>query len=74
MKKFNMKDLREVKIIIKWEITQDLTAGTLKTDQKRYIQDFLKIKKKTSCQPIVLLVKTSSIFFLDQAGDYHKPS
>lgn len=32
MKKFNIKDLEEVKTIIKWEITQDLTVGILKID------------------------------------------
>lgn len=37
MKKFNIKDLKKVKTIIGWEITQNLIAGTLKIDQKEYI-------------------------------------
>ena len=48
MKKFSMKDLEEVKTIIGWEITQDLAAGTLRIDQKEYIQDFLESEGMTS--------------------------
>ena len=44
MNKFSMKDLGKAKKIIKWEITQDLVADTLKIDQKRYIQDLLKLE------------------------------
>lgn len=32
-----MKNLREAKTIIEWEITQDIVAGNLKINQKRYI-------------------------------------
>ena len=67
-----MKDLGEVKTIIGWEITQDLTANTLKIDQKGYIQDLLKAKEMTFCHPTVLLVKAGSTFFLDQAGDHQQ--
>lgn len=35
MREFNIKDLGEVKKIIRWEITQK--KGILKIDQKRYI-------------------------------------
>ena len=45
MNEFNMKDLGEAKKIIRWEITQDLKASTLKIDQKRYIKDLLESKK-----------------------------
>ena len=70
MKEFNIKDLGEVKTIIKWEITQDLTAGILKIDQKGYIQDLLKAERMTSCHPNILPVKAGSTFFLDQAGNH----
>ena len=32
-----MKDLGNIKMIIGWEIMQDLQVGTLKIDQKTYI-------------------------------------
>ena len=72
MNEFNMKDLGEAKKIIRWEITQDLKAGTLKIDQKRYIRDLQESEGMTSCHPIVLSVKASSTLFLDQAGDHQQ--
>ena len=70
MNEFNMKDLVEAKKIIGWEITRDLKVAILKIDQKKYIRDLLESKGMTSCHPTVLLVKTGSSLFLDQAGDY----
>ena len=64
-----MKDLREVKTIIGWEITRDLAIGTLRIDQKGYIQDLLKSETMTSCHPTVLLVKAGSTLLLDQVSD-----
>lgn len=72
IKEFNMKDLGEAKTIIGWKITQDLTAGTLKIDQKEYIRDLLESEGMTSCHPTVLPVKAGSSFFLDQVGDYQQ--
>lgn len=72
MKKFNMKDLREIKMIIRQEITQDLIIDTLKIDQKKYIQDFLETKKMIFCHLIVLSVKIGSTFFLDQVGNHQQ--
>ena len=67
-----MKDLGKAKKIIGWEISRDLKAGTLKSDQKRYIQDLLESKGITSCYPNFLSVKASSTLFLDQAGYYQQ--
>lgn len=72
IKEFSMKDLGEAKTIIGWETTQDLSAGTLKIDQKAYIQDLLESEGMTSCHPIVLLIKAGSALFLDQAGDHQQ--
>ena len=70
MNEFNMKDLGEAKKIIGWEITRDLKAGTLKIDQKRYIQDLLESEEMNSYHPNVPPVKAGSTLFLDQVGDY----
>lgn len=32
MKKFNIKDLKKVKIIIRWKITWDFTVNIIKID------------------------------------------
>lgn len=70
MKVFNMKDLREAKTIIGWEITCDLQARTLKIDQKGYIQDLLDSEGMSLCHLTVLPMKASSTLALDQAGDH----
>ena len=67
-----MKDLGEAKKIIRWEITRDLKAGTLKINQKGYIRDLLESERMTSCYLTVLLVKAGSTLFLDQAGDHQQ--
>ena len=72
MNKFNMKDLGEAKKIIRWEITRDLKAGTLKINQKGYIRDLLESEGMTSCHLTVLLVKAGSTLFLDQAGSHQQ--
>ena len=72
MNEFNMKDLGEAKKIIGWEITRELKVGTLKIDQKDYIQDLLESEGMTSCHPTVFLVKAGSTLFLDQAGDHQQ--
>ena len=72
MKKFNIKDLGEIKTIIGWEITRELAISTLKIDQKGYIRDLLEFEEMTSCHHTVLPVKAGSTFFLDQAGNYQQ--
>lgn len=70
MKKFNIKDLGEVKTIIEWEIIQDLASNILNIDEKVYIQDLLQSKEKIFCNSTVFLVKARFTFFLDQVGNH----
>ena len=72
MNKFNMKDLGEVKKIIRWKITCNLKAGTLKINQKRYIRDLLESEGMTLYHPTILPVKAGSTLFLDQVGDHQQ--
>ena len=67
-----MKDLSEVRKIIGWEITQDLKTGTLKIDQKRYIQDLLESEGLTSYHATILPVKVGSTLFLEQVSDHQQ--
>lgn len=39
---FNIKDLRKVKIIIRWKIIIDFQVRILKIDKKAYIKDLLE--------------------------------
>lgn len=68
-KEFQIKDLGEARMIIGWEITRDLEAGTLKIDQKGYIRDLLEAEGMTSCHPTVLPIKAESFISMDQASD-----
>lgn len=70
MNEFSMKDLGKVKKIIRWGITQDFGIGTLRIDQKGYIQDLLEFKGMTSCHPTILPVKVGSTLFLNQVNNH----
>lgn len=70
MQESNIKDLDKVKIIIRWEIIQNLQVKTLKNDQKRYMWDLLESQSINSYYSIVVLIKTSSILALDQVGNF----
>lgn len=64
-----MKDLGKAKTIIRWEITKDIEAKTLKIYQKKYIRDFLEAKEITSYYITVSSIKTRSFISMDQADD-----
>ena len=64
-----MKDLGKAKTIIGWEIIKDIEAGTLKSDQKRYIRDLLEAKGITSYHLNVLHIKAGLFISMDQAGN-----
>ena len=67
MSEFNMKDLREAKKIIGWEITRE--KDIFKIDPKRYIWDLLEFKGMISYNATVLLVKAGSTLVLDHVED-----
>ena len=64
-----MKDLGKAKTIIGWEIIKDIEAGTLKSDQKRYIRDLLEAKEITSYHSTIPHIKAGSFISMDQAGN-----
>lgn len=69
MKKFQMKDLGEAKIIIGWEIIRVMEAGMLKINQKRYIQDLLEARKMISYHATVFFIKAGSFIYINQADN-----
>lgn len=64
-----MKDLGKAKTIIGWEITQDIQAGTLKINQKGYIQDLIESEEISLYYLIILPIKTDSTLTLNQVGN-----
>lgn len=65
MKEFQIKDLSEAKTIIKWEITRNREAKTLKMNQKDYIQNLLKAEEMTSCHATNFCIKVGSFISID---------
>lgn len=53
-------------------LPRNLSAGTLKIDVKRYIQDLLKSKEMTSCQAIVFPMEACCTLFLNQLRNHEK--
>lgn len=39
--KYDMKNLKEVKIIIGWHVMRDIVVGTIRIDQSVFIRDFV---------------------------------
>lgn len=62
-KKYNMKDLEEIYIIIGWQVTKDLKAGTLKIDQSTFIRNLLKNKNMTDGNSVNIPMITG--YFID---------
>lgn len=69
MKEFNIKDLSKTKIIIRWDIIQNLQARTLKIDKNGYTCNLLEAKEMSLCHQTVFLGKAGSALFLGQARD-----
>lgn len=67
-----MKNHDKAKIIIEWQIKQNLQAGILKIDQKSYIYNLLEAKEISLYHPIVILIKVGSTLSLNQDENYVK--
>ncbi len=69
-KKYNTKDLGEVKTIIGWQIHRDLAAGIMKIDQSAFIQDLVIEKGLTDCNANVIPMKAGSSIKMADLEDY----
>ncbi len=56
-KKYDTKDLGEVKTIIGWQISRDNASGTMKIDQSAFIRDLVIEEGLTECNANVLPMK-----------------
>lgn len=67
-----MKDHREVKIIIGWQITKDIVAGTMKIDQSIFIKDFVIEEHFIDCNVNIIPMKIGSTIEITSSKDYKK--
>ena len=67
-----MKDLREVKTIIGWQITRDLAVRTMKIDQSAFIRDLVIEEGLTDCNANVILIKARSAIEMNNSEDYEE--
>lgn len=71
-KEYKGKNLREIQMIIRWQITRDLEARTLKIDQSIFIQDLLKSENMTNCNFINIPIKISYFIKMSKYNDYEE--
>ena len=69
---YNIKDLGEVKTIIRWQVTRDLRAGMLKIDQSVFIHDLLESENMTEYNAVAILMKAGCFIEMQEADDYEE--
>ena len=70
--KYNVKDLGEVCTIIRWQVTRDGTAGTLKINQSSFIRDFIESENVTDCNSVSIPMKAGCFIEMSEPGDYEE--
>lgn len=71
-KQYDMKDLREVKLIIKWQIDWDTTSETIKISQSEYIQVLVIEERLLECNANVIPMKAGSTIKMTESEDYEE--
>ena len=71
-KKYNTKDLKEVKIIIRWQISRNIALGTIKIDQLAFIRDLVIEERFTKYNPNVIPMKASSAIDINKVRNYEE--
>lgn len=69
---YNMKDLSEVKTIIRWQVTRDPATRIMKIDQSAFIRDLLIKEGLTDCNANIILMKTGSAIKMSKLDNYDK--
>lgn len=70
VKKYKVKNLDKVKIIIGWQIIRNLAMRTFKVSQSIYIRDLLKKENLTNCNFSITLIKAGSTIKMNKLDDY----
>ncbi len=71
-KEYDIKDLREVKTTIGWQITRDLATRTIRVSQSAYIRDLLEEENLTNCNASIIPIKTGSAIEMNEPDDYNE--
>lgn len=71
-REYNMKDLSEVKTIIRWQVTRDTAARTMKIDQSAFIRDLIIEEELIECNANFIPMKTGSSIEMPEPDDYNK--
>lgn len=66
---YKMKNLGEVKTIIRWQITSKLSITVIRVSQLAYIRDQLEEANFTNYNALTILIKAGSF---NESGDYDK--
>ena len=69
-KEYDMKDLGEVKTIIGWQITRNLSTRTIRVSQSAYIRDLLEEENLTNCNAPTIPMKAGSFIEMNEPDDY----
>ncbi len=69
-KEYDTKDLREVKTIIGWQISQDNASCTKKIDQSAFIWELVIEEKLTKCNANIIPMKAGSSIEMTEPEDY----
>ena len=69
-KKYNVKDLEEVKTIIGWQITRDLDTKTLKIDQSAFIHNLFKSENIANYNSVNIPMKARYFIDIQEPEDY----
>ena len=69
---YNMKDLREVKMITKWQVTRDMVADTIKIVQSAFIRYLVIEERLTDYNANVIPMKAGSAIEMPDPEDYNE--
>lgn len=60
VKEYKIKDLREIKTIISWQIIRNRAVYTIKINQSAFIRDLVTEKRLTKYNSNIILIKARS--------------
>lgn len=69
---YNVKNLGEVCTIIRWQVTRNHVAETLKIDQSSFMRDLIKSEIMTNYNSVYILMKTGCFIKISEPGDYEE--
>ena len=69
-RKYDMKDMGDVKTIIGWHVIRDRSTKILRIYQSAYIRDLLEEENLNDCNVATILMKAGSTIKMNEPNDY----